>query len=202
MNSLFKSENLEPDEPEIAKEYGNTAPEDRKKWYAVYTAPRAEKRVKERMDNAGIENYLPMQVRMKQWSDRKKLVEEPLFSSYIFVNIFNFQRFEVLNVYGVIRFISFGGDVVEVPKRDIDLIRKITDLNPDDVEITPQVYKTGERIEIIAGPLMNVTGEIVQANGESRYSVRIDSIRQSVLVKIHKSFISKLEDETLLTLKL
>ena len=58
-----------------------------KKWFAVYVKSRCEKKVSQQLDDMGIESFLPLITRIKQWSDRKKKVEEPLFRSYIFVNI-------------------------------------------------------------------------------------------------------------------
>ena len=77
------------------------------KWYALYTRPRAEKLVYQRLVEAGIETFLPLQKTYRMWSDRKKLVEKPLLSSYVFVktNKKSFQK--VYKTNGVVKFISF-----------------------------------------------------------------------------------------------
>ena len=80
-------------------------------WYAVYTKPRNEKKLAERLNGKGIEAYLPMRRTLKQWSDRKKMVDEPLISSYVFVNVLQEHYFEVLNTPGAVKYIWFCGSL-------------------------------------------------------------------------------------------
>ena len=85
------------------------------KWYPVYTNPRAEKKAQTALQNKGILTYLPLRRQQKQWSDRKKWVEEPLFKSYIFVYITEQEQTEVLMTKGIARFIYFGNKVASMP---------------------------------------------------------------------------------------
>lgn len=78
-------------------------------WYVLYTRSRHEKKVEEELLKRGYETYCPKVKQLKTWSDRKKLVEEPLFKSYCFIKIFENQKYEVLATLGVVKFISFGG---------------------------------------------------------------------------------------------
>ena len=77
------------------------------RWYPVYTNSRAEKKAYQELQRKGIEAYLPLKKEWRQWSDRKKIVEEPLFKSYIFVRISNKEHAEVLMTQGVSRFLYF-----------------------------------------------------------------------------------------------
>ena len=79
-----------------------------RKWYPVYTHARAEKKAHEALLKKGIETYLPLNRQLKQWSDRKKWVEEPFIKSYLFVNISDQEQMEVLMTKGVARFIYFS----------------------------------------------------------------------------------------------
>lgn len=90
---------------------------DDKYWFAVYTAPRAEKRVKERFDMAGIENYLPIQTVVRQWHDRRKKVDVPVMPGYIFVYIDRSQYKDVLMTYGALAFLREEGTPVAIPDR-------------------------------------------------------------------------------------
>src|SRR4051812_47027918 len=90
------------------------------KWYPVYTNPRAEKKAYEALVNKGIEAYLPLQRTLKQWSDRKKWVEEPLIKSYLFVRIAEHAQAEVLMTKGIARFIYFSGRISPMPDRQIE----------------------------------------------------------------------------------
>jgi len=87
------------------------------KWYAIYTRPRAEKQVYQRLTESGVETYLPMQKTIRQWSDRKKIVEKPLLSSYLFVKTKPKSFPVVYKVFGVVKFVSFEGQPVPIPHR-------------------------------------------------------------------------------------
>src|SRR6201996_4909906 len=95
------------------------------KWYPVYTNPRAEKKAYEALLNKGIEAYLPLNRQLKQWSDRKKWVEEPFIRSYLFVYMREDQQTEVLMTKGIARFIYFSGRVTAMPDRQIEDLKML-----------------------------------------------------------------------------
>ena len=92
-----------------------TTDKNKKKWFAIYVKSRNEKKVFNTLDSIGVESFLPLITKMKQWSDRRKKVEEPLFRSYLFVCIPLSDYYKVLNVSGVVKFICFEKKPVEVP---------------------------------------------------------------------------------------
>ena len=145
-------------------------------WYAVYTNPRAEKRAHEQLLEKGIESYLPLLKTLKQWSDRKKWVEEPLFRSYLFVHISDKQYHDVLNTPGIVRYITFEGRAVPVPQRQIDAIRYYLNETspiafPDASDLSP-----GQEVEIIRGPLHGLKGKLVEVKGQQKVRVQIDAL--------------------------
>jgi len=168
-------------------------------WYAVYTLPRAEKKLAERFDKAGITYYLPLHKQLKRWSDRKKWVEEPLFKSYIFVNISEADYFNVLNTYGAVKFVTFSGQAVAIPEKEINLIRRLLAEFPDDLEVVQNILP-GMDIEIVAGLMMGVQGKMVEYRGEKRAAISVEYINQVVLINIPSNFIEPLASEKLLTI--
>ena len=76
-------------------------------WHALYVRSRSEKKVLTQLEDLGMEAYLPLVIRVKQWSDRRKKVEEPLFKSYVFVRSSEKEHLTILGLYGVVRFVSF-----------------------------------------------------------------------------------------------
>ena len=86
-----------------------------KKWFAIYTKPRWEKKVNSRLLEKGIDSWCPVQKKMSQWSDRKKWVDEPFIKSYLFVRIAEHEQAEVLMTRGIARFIYFGGKIAPMP---------------------------------------------------------------------------------------
>ena len=160
------------------------------KWYALYTRPRAEKLVFQRLVEEDIETFLPLQKTYRMWSDRKKLVEKPLLSSYIFVktNSRNFPR--VYKTNGVVKFISFEGKPVSIPQNQIDNLRLL--INSDaEIEVTSEKFAPGDNVEVINGSLIGLTGELIKIGSKNRVVVRIDRLDQNLILKIPKGFLKK-----------
>ena len=160
------------------------------KWYALYTRPRAEKLVFQRLVEVGIETFLPLQKTYRIWSDRKKLVEKPLLSSYVFVKTNNKNFPKVYKTNGVVKFISFEGQPVSIPQKQIDNLRLL--INSDaDIEVSSDKFATGDNVEVINGALVGLTGELIKIGSKNRVIVRIDRLDQNLILKIPKSFLRK-----------
>jgi len=132
-----------------------------KKWYALYTKPRFEKKVHERFQNKGIESFLPQQETIKQWSDRKKKVVEPIFKNYIFVHI-NYAEsyYHVLTTTGVIGFVKTSQEVEAIREKEIELLKCLYE-NGHAFEVNQKIYKKGKEVKINYGSLKNIKGRIV-----------------------------------------
>jgi transcription antitermination factor NusG len=152
-------------------------------WFAVYTNPRAEKKAYAELLEKGIDAYLPLQRTLRQWSDRKKWIEEPLFRSYIFVKIPENLHFDVLNTTGIVRFVTFEGKAVPIPPQQIEAVRfflSSDDPLPENIE----QYFPGQSVEVIKGPLKGLTGELIGITGKQKVRIEITAIGQSILVTI------------------
>ena len=141
----------------------------------------------------GIEAYLPLQRILRLWSDRKKWVEEPLFRSYIFVNIPQSSYFDVLNTPGIVRYITFEGKAVPIPPKQIDAIRYFLAEEDEFTQVSARVLPPGTLVEIIRGPLKGLTGELVEAAGKHKVRIEITAIGQSVSVTIPVSQLEKVK---------
>jgi transcriptional antiterminator RfaH len=161
----------------------------KKKWYAIYTRPRYEKKVYEQMQKGGMESYLPLQITIRQWSDRKKKVQEPLFSCYLFVYIALKDYYRVLNIDGVVRYITFEGIAVSIPEKQIRLIRNLLAMDYN-ISETLELFPAGTQVSIIKGPLMGITGELVEYAGKKRVIIRIDEICKSICVNVPLHFLA------------
>ncbi|WP_081675103.1 UpxY family transcription antiterminator [Daejeonella oryzae] len=160
-------------------------------WYPVYTNPRAEKKAAELLLQKGIEVYLPLHRQLKQWSDRKKWVEEPLIKSYLFVYISVQQQMEVLTTRGISRFIYFSGKIASMPQRQIEQLKLLL-ASEVDLELVDRKFEKGEQVKIIAGPLMGLKGELVNFHSQKRMILRLDHTGQAVLVQIPAVFLEPL----------
>jgi transcription elongation factor/antiterminator RfaH len=154
-----------------------------KNWYAIYTKSRNEKRVSELLTQQGIENYLPLMKKIRIWSDRKKTVEMPLFSSYIFVNIDEKDYYECLKTQGVVKFVSFERKRVVVPAFQIEAIRKYVETGE---ELIPNEndFTIGKRVKVIRGGMKGLEGRLTEVLGKQRVKVEIESIQQSLFLQI------------------
>ncbi len=160
-------------------------------WYPVYTNPRAEKKAAFLLRQKGIETYLPLQKQLKQWSDRKKWVEEPLIKSYLFVNIPEIQQMEVLTTRGISRFIYFSGKIASMPDRQIDQLKLLL-ASESELEVVDSAFVKGEIVRVIAGPLMGLSGELVEHHSQKRMILKLDNIGPVVLVQIPAVFLERI----------
>ena len=161
------------------------------KWYPVYTHPRAEKKAHEALLNKGIEAYLPLRRQLKQWSDRKKWVDEPFIKSYLFVHIAEHERANVLMTQGITRFIYFGGKIAPMPDRQIDDL-KLLMTSAVDLEVTEENLLPGEKIILKAGPLKGMTGEIISYRSQKQLALRLENLGCSVIIHVAASLINRL----------
>jgi transcriptional antiterminator RfaH len=160
------------------------------KWYAIYTRPRAEKLVYQRLVEEHIETFLPLQKTYRMWSDRKKLIEKPLLSSYIFVKTNKKAFLKVYKVSGVVKFVSFEGQPVSIPQRQIDNLRLL--INSDaEIEVTTEKLSQGDNVVVTNGALIGLTGELIRIGSKNRVVVRIDRLDQNLILKIPKAFLKK-----------
>jgi transcription antitermination factor NusG len=161
-------------------------------WYALYTAPRAEKKVAERYKESGIEHYLPIQKVMRKWSDRMKEVEVPVVNGYIFVKISELQFKSVLNTYGAIQFVREFGKPVPIPEKQLARLRFMVDNAEGPVDFSIEDLAPGMPISITRGPMQGLVGELKEVKGKHHVVIRIDKFG-CALTTIQLSFVTPLK---------
>ena len=161
-----------------------------KKWYAVYTRAKTEKRVAEDFEEKGIEYYLPLMKTLRQWSDRKKWVFVPLFNSYIFVFIDIAQRAKVLEVEGAVSFIHFNDEFPPIPEWQINNLKIILG-SAEKFEISYDNFEIGERVKVTGGPFKDMEGSVVEYRGKQKFLVRVDTINQNLLLEVNPVYLGK-----------
>jgi transcription antitermination factor NusG len=155
------------------------------RWYAVQTRARSEKAIAQRLQEQGLRTFLPLVTEVRRWSDRKKKVELPLFSCYVFVKLAagnNQERLRVYRTNGVFRIVSMHGEAIPIPDEQIDALRTV---------ITEQVpwsehpfLKIGQRVRIRGGSLDGVEGELISQNGDRVLIISVDAIQRSLSVRV------------------
>jgi len=160
------------------------------KWYPVYTNPKAEKKAHQSLSDKGIETYLPLRRQLKQWSDRKKWIDEPFIKSYLFVHITQQEQTEVLMTKGVARFIYFGGKVTSMPDKQIEDL-KLLMTSAVELEVTEENLLPGEKIVLKAGPLKGMVGEIISYRSQKQLALRLENLGCSVIIHVAASLIDR-----------
>lgn len=143
-------------------------------WYVVYTKPKWEKKVADKLNQIGIECYCPLIIQMKQWSDRKKKVEVPLFNSYVFVQLADIDRNSVFQVAGVVRYLFWLGKPAIVRDEEINSI-KISLKAPNISDISVTSIQVGDHIKIETGAFTNQDA-IVQEVSNTHYILVLESL--------------------------
>lgn len=164
-----------------------------KNWYALYVKSRSEKKVATEFDANGVEYYLPTIKILRKWSDRKKLVDEPLFRGYIFVYIDQREYFDVVQTPNVVKYVSFEGKAVVVRPQEIEAIKYyLSGADPENIE--NQKWEAGRKIEVIAGSMAGLTGELIEVRGKKRVKVELKFVDKNLIIMIPKNRIRFLPD--------
>jgi transcription antitermination factor NusG len=145
-----------------------------KKWYVVYTKPRWEKKIALLLADKEIEHYCPLNKITKQWSDRKRIVLEPLFKGYIFVKRGSNDKWDIKNVPGVLNYVYWLGKPAVVKEYDINIIKKFLQ-EFSDVEVTNAEIALHEKVQVKQGLMMNYKGIVLEILG-NKAKVKIESM--------------------------
>lgn len=143
-------------------------------WYVIYTKPKWEKKVAEKLNEAGIECYCPLITQIKQWSDRKKKVEVPLFNSYVFVHLNDTDRNSVFQVAGVVRYLFWLGKPAIVKDEEISIIKNSLS-SPNISEVLVSEIQVGDKIKLESGVFSNQEA-IVQEVSKTHYILILESL--------------------------
>jgi transcriptional antiterminator RfaH len=134
-------------------------------WFVIYTQPRNEKKVTERLQNIGITAYCPLVTQVRQWSDRKKKVQVPLINSYVFVNIDEKLREKVFEISGVVRYLFWLGKPAIVRDEEIEMLRDSLRHVMSAVEV--KGLQIGDSMQIPSGPFHGKEGVVKQIKKNS-----------------------------------
>lgn len=153
-------------------------------WFAVWTRSRQEKSAAAMLASSGVRHYLPLKSEIRQWSDRKQIVEIPLFSGYLFVRMDpeKDSKLQVLKTRGVVSFVGNQTGPLPIPDQQIEDIRTVLKAGTP-CSVQP-FFNAGDRVRVVRGPLTGVEGTLVRANSEARLLISIDMVGQSVAVTI------------------
>lgn len=167
--------------------------EERVVWHVIYTKSRQEKIVAERLGSAGYEIYLPLVKILSQWSDRKKMVEKPVFNSYVFVKDSEDNQ-KIKEYNGVVGFLKYNNKLAVVHQHEINTLKSILKHGYDISEVDNSVdLQVGSRVMIIGGPLKGSIGELFSSSDEEWFVIHFENLGNSIKVKIPRKLLKKIE---------
>ena len=157
------------------------------KWIAVYTKSRHEKVVIQELEKKNIEAYCPILKERRQWNDRKRWVEFPLFRSYVFVKIELKNSLYILQTMGVHHIIKFQGKISTIPDGIIQNIKSMIDggFTVEQVEY----FVKGDEVKVVDGPLKGMEGIVVKIKNENKLVIKVAEIQQAIAVQIHPGYL-------------
>ena len=153
-------------------------------WYALHTRCRHERLVAQRLSERGIESFLPTVTEVHRWSDRKKSVELPLFSCYVFARFVpnREERLRMLRVMGVLGLVGSGGEGTPIPNAQIDAVRVLME---NDLPVSPCPFlKIGQRVRIRGGALDGLEGMLSGRKGSHSLVISVDVLQRSLAVRV------------------
>ncbi len=162
-----------------------------KNWLVFYTKSRQEKKVNDLLHRRGFEVFLPMQKVMRQWSDRKKKVEVPLFNSYIFVRETEDKIPSILQTPGVAWNIRHNNKPAILQARELETIKRFLESGLLLESQQLENLQAGDPVEVIDGPLKGMVGYLIKTHAGDKFTVALESIGQSLLVRLTPELLRK-----------
>lgn len=149
-----------------------------RRWLVAYVRMHHEKKVRDRLAETGITTFLPLQAELRQWSDRKKMVERVLIPMMIFVQVNRAEQLRVLQQPGVMRYMVLRGEHAPavIPDAQMESFRFMVDYSEAPVSFNGCDLQPGEQVRVIRGPLKGLSGELITIDGKSSIVIRIDRL--------------------------
>jgi transcription antitermination factor NusG len=161
-----------------------------KQWYALYTRPRWEKKVAELLERKKVDVYCPLNKVRKQWADRKKVVLEPLFKSYVFVHVTYEEHLRIKQTDGVISFVHWLNKPAVIRQEEIDTIKRFLS-EYDNVKLEKMAVQLNDTVRIINGPLMMWEGSVIEVRTNT-VKITLPSLGQTLVAEIRKDNLEKI----------
>jgi transcription antitermination factor NusG len=158
------------------------------KWHVVYTRPRSERKFAAKALEMGVESFLPLCQVVRQWSDRRKKLELPLFPNYVFVKVNDFRRWDLFNIKEMVRFISIEKQPVILDENEINLLKRV--LTDDNSVCSEDYFQEGMKVQILYGQFAGMEGTLIKRNGNSRLLIRIERIERAFSFNIPARYVN------------
>lgn len=161
------------------------------RWFAVYTQSRSEKMAFKRLVAKNINAYLPLQKKIRVYGRKKRTVEFPLITCYLFVKVTRKEYVKVLETEGILNYVKFKRNLVSIPEEEIDLMRRLLGEGWEVEQTDTSQWQTGDIVEVNKGRLAGTRGKLVDINGKKVFTVELETLGIGLLVEIDIELLSK-----------
>ncbi|MFK7979542.1 MAG: UpxY family transcription antiterminator [Saprospiraceae bacterium] len=162
------------------------------KWFAVYTKYKREKTIEKDLTRQGIQAYLPIQHLTRIYASKKKKVQMPLISCYIFVKITKAEYLSVLQTESVVNFVRIAKNLISIPEREIEIMRKVVGEGIPVMAEPSSAFRKGDQVEIIGGNLTGLSGVLIDNHGAKEVIIDLESMGYSLRMTLEAKFLRKL----------
>ncbi len=160
------------------------------RWFAIYTKYKREKLIHKELQRKGIESYLPIQTVIRHYTRKRKKVELPLISCYLFVKITKPEYVPVLEIDDVVKFVRFSKNLLAIPEKEINLLKIIVGEGLPLVA-EKKALRQGDTVEVIGGNLTGLQGILVEEHGEKEMIIDLDTMGYSLRMQIDAKLLKK-----------
>jgi len=162
-------------------------PPNESRWYAVHTGVNQEKNVGSQLELRGIEYFLPLYQSARRWSDRRVVLDLPLFPGYLFVHILLSERLRVLQIPRVAHLVGFQGQPMPLRDEEVDILRRGV---AQGRSVEPHPYLVvGRRVRVIDGPFEGAEGVLVRRKNSLRVVVSLELLMRSISIEIDEALV-------------
>ena len=156
-------------------------------WYALTVKHQHERAIETALQQKGFEAFAPMYGSRRQWSDRTKEIEVPLFSGYVFCRFAHGLKARVLNTPAISRVVGFGGLPAAIPEAEMEAVRAIV---KSGLPVRPWPHlKAGDRVRVERGPLRGIEGTLVKEKGAQELIVSVELLQRAVAVCVDAAWV-------------
>ncbi len=166
--------------------------ESQENWYVIYTKSRQEKTLSDKLSAAGYEVYLPLVRKQSQWSDRKKIVEVPLFNSYVFIkNVY--EKEKLRDFKGFVGFLVYNKMPARVTAKEIEILKSVIQYGFDISDTgDTNILDKGSKVMVMTGPLKGMTGELVSIADHDWFIINFENFGNSIQVRVPSNILKKI----------
>lgn len=164
------------------------------KWHVLQVKPKSEKKVGLRLRELGFETCVPTQKQLRNWSDRKKLIEVVLFNNYVFVATDPQHKNEVFRAGNIYGYLNFGGRAAVLTENEVTMVKRLSSL-AEPIHITYEGFRLYEEVEILSGSLAGLRGVITAVHGSSRVQLALPSMQCFANVEVKGVQVRKVNNQ-------